>query len=363
MRESEARLRHDLEAVNGRVRRLGRDMLLLEKVPTERGHFTKAVTNLLVVCTHTPQLPYLVLVDDDLRYAGGDPFLARVFSDQPQANGWRPLLLAPGHLTRADLAEVARAALRLLGFPALAASAVPRGLSSDWGFREAYPPLVGREALLQEAEAVLAQQTERAAVVLVGPSGVGKTALARELVWRWQEKGDGRRGLRVSVPALLAGSPLQAGRAEQMLPLGPSALLVVEDLHLACGGPVGPVALARAIEEGLHLVATIGPAAVPLLGGPTLRRRLHFIPVLEPTPQELTKSLLPTVARYLEVRYGVGVARPSQAVALALSAKQPGAQPGKVVRMLDRALARARSRGLEVLGPDDLFGVERSQPD
>src|SRR5437899_927318 len=151
-------------------------MLLLQGVPTAPARFSKAVTNLLVVSTRRPELPYLVLVDEDLRYGGGDPFLASVFSEQPKANGWRPLLLAPAHLTQGTLAEVARAALRFLGFPASAeAEPLPRGLHADWGFREAYPPLVGREELIEEAEAVLAQEMERVAVVFVGPPGVGKT--------------------------------------------------------------------------------------------------------------------------------------------------------------------------------------------
>jgi hypothetical protein len=36
----------------------------------------------------------------------------------------------------------------------------------------------------------------------------------------------------------------------------------------------------------------------------------------------------------------------------------PGAQPGKVLRVLDNALARARRQGLQVLGPDDVLGAE-----
>src|SRR5947209_75080 len=136
MRELEAKLRRELEAVQGHLQRLNRDMLLVQGVPTAPAHFSKAATNLLVVSTHRPEMPYLVLVDEDLRYGGADPFLASVFSEQPRANGWRPLLLAPGQLTQDSLAGVARAALRFLGFPATDAEPLPRGLHADWGFRE-----------------------------------------------------------------------------------------------------------------------------------------------------------------------------------------------------------------------------------
>jgi hypothetical protein len=198
MADSEARLRRELEAVNGKVTRLSGDMLLLENVPTDPQRFSKAQTNLLVVATGRPRLPYLVLVDEDLRYGGGDPFLNSVFADPSRKDGWRPLLLAPGHRPQADLAAVARGALRLLGF---------------------------------------------------------------------------------------AGDE-------------------------------------------------------------------------EPGAEELTDVVLPAVANYLETRYGLDLATESLRVALALSGQLPGTQPGKVIRLLDSAMARARRQGLSVLGPDDVFDAE-----
>jgi hypothetical protein len=364
--EIEAGLRRELEAVNGRVKRLSADMLLLERVPTDRREFSKEVTNLLVVRTRRPQLPYLVLVDADLSYGGADPFLSSVFADPSRNNGWRPLLLAPNEAAQSSLPAVARAALRLLGFTPPPNPALPRGFSGDWGFREAQPPLVGREALLERAAAVLSQETERAAVVLVGWSGVGKTALARELAWRWQEEGGGRTAVRVDLAAVLAGTSFRGERTERLrqtwsdaLRLGPSALVVAEDLRLACAGSLARRALSGAIDAGLRLIATATrtPAAAAV-ADPALRRRLHFLRVPEPEPDELAQVLLPTVARHLEVRYGVAVAAEALTLALSVSERLPGAQPGKVLRALDNALARARRQGVQVLGPDDVIGAE-----
>jgi hypothetical protein len=362
MRDSEARLQKDLEAVQARVRRLNQDMLLVEGVPAAGGGFSKTSTNLLVVCTRRPQMPYLVLVDRDLRYSGDDPFLAGVFAGQPESDGWRPLLLAPGHLTQEDLAEVARVALRLLGVPTPAAPSLPHGLNADWGLREAFPPLAGRDALLEEAEAALAQETERVAVVFTGPAGVGKTALCRELAWRWRQKEPGRTACRVDVPALLLGASLPAQRTERFQTLyreaqtlGPAALLVMEDLPFACATGVTRLALCQAIDAGVRLCATTLPSGLLLLRDPSLRRRLHTIVVPEPEPEELAETILPAVARHLEIRYAVQVT-PEALGMVRRVARGRGAQPGRAIRVLDAALARARQKGLAFLGPDDVLG-------
>jgi hypothetical protein len=350
-----------MQAAGGRVERLGEHMLLLHGVPTDPARFSKPATNLLVVFTGRPQVPYLVLVDDNLQYRGDDAFLGQVFSEQPKSQGWRPLLLAPGHMTRADLAQVARRALGFLGFPRELPPPLPAGVRCDWGFREAFPPLAGRDELLRESETLLGQTPPGKAVVFGGPPGVGKTALTRELAWRWQESAPGRLALRMMLPELLADAPSAEFRTRQLqqtyadvLRLGPSALLVIDGLHFAWSGPLARLALREALEAGLRLMAT-APAATPTFYDPALQRRLHVLTVPEPTSAELKETILPTVARYLEVRHGLAIAPQTLDLALSLSRRQQASQPGRVLRVLEDALARTRGRNLTILGPDDLF--------
>jgi hypothetical protein len=101
VRDSESLLRRELEARGGKVKQLDTNQVLLE-VPTGGGRFTKDSTNLLVSCTPLAQMPYLVMVDQDLGYRGADPFLHGVFGSRARLRGWRPLLLAPEHFTQSD---------------------------------------------------------------------------------------------------------------------------------------------------------------------------------------------------------------------------------------------------------------------
>jgi hypothetical protein len=355
MNDIEARLRHDLEAAQGSVKRLGRDMLLLERVPADPGRFSRPATNVLVVSTRDAQMPYLVFVDEDLRYIGGDPFLASLFAGATRSRGWRPLLLAPVHLTQTSLEAVAQSALRFLGFPAPAAAEaeLPPGLSVDWGFREAHPPLVGRQDFVDAAEALLTGAEDPAVIFLTGRKGVGRSAILREVAWRWQERHGAGSAVRVTLEPLLADDlaaweERSRAVAAALQRLGPVPLLVFDDLHLACAGArAGPV-LAAALASGFGVAPSRG--TLPDLGG-----RRHLIRVPEPEPEELRQAILPTVARYLEARHGLSIATPALTVALRLSERQRGGQPGKVIRLLEAATARAQTKGLRVLGPDDLF--------
>lgn len=354
MRNSETLLRRELEVRGGTVKQFGADRVLLE-VPTG-GQFTKARTNLLVSCTPLAQMPYLVMVDQDLGYLGADPFLHGVFASRARLRGWRPLLLAPGHFTRSDLADVARAMLTLLG-PPVNPGSPPFGLRDDWGLREAHPPLIGRNGLLEQALAVLHREVSRAVPVFVGRPGSGKTALGRELAWRWRSEGEGRTAYRADV-AVIASDERFPHLCDEALRLGPGALVVIEMLPLACATPLRRETLCRTVDAGLRICATAPPEGLEALRDDTaLSRRLHLLPVREPAAEAMATRVLPAVARHLEIRHGVNVSSEAANLVLRRARALPGAEPGRSVALLDSAVATARRRGLRILGPDDVFDV------
>ncbi len=231
-------------------------------------------------------------------------------------------------------------------------------------------PLVGRDEIVRHIELCLGRELQPAAVVLEGPSGVGKTAICHEVARRWQSASPAHVVLRAELAELMAGTLCFAERQirlrrvlEQAMPLRSEVLVVLENVHLACAGdaltsamawdgrkikrqPADPRAgllLQSAIDAGVHLLATTTP------------RGLQIIEVPEPTPAQMLGAILPAVAAELERRLGVQIPPESQAVALRQTKPLPGAQPGKAIGLLEHAAILAKSRGLACLGPDDLL--------
>ena len=250
----------------------------------------------------------------------------------------------------------------------------------DWPTGPTFP-VVGRDDLMEEAQAVLAQETIPTAVTVVGRSGVGKTAFVREVARRWKEQGAGRVSFRVDLAAMLAGTILPADRMErlkhafnQVLRAGSSALVVIEDIHEACGSlstgavcidgdrsrriaaadAVACLVLRSALDSGLRLCATTTPRGLAMFRNCAIRRRLHIISIAEPEPSELVGLILPQVSQEIAERHGLEISREALAIAARRSETLPGGQPGKAIRLLDHAAALARGRGLRVLGPDDV---------
>lgn len=227
---------------------------------------------------------------------------------------------------------------------------------------------------LDEAESLLA--TSGGAVVVTGPTGVGKSAFLQALQNRLTRPGGiSKSQADASHRAVLY--PLecrlewwQQTLAQALRGCGPAALLFVEDLPVLCGWPTlvcsqsrirtrlenEPIATAQliaALDSGLRLCTTARPDGAAVLRTPQLDRRLDRLALVPPDRGTLIERILPEVARALSEQLHLDVAAAAFPAAVRVSRPDWG-QPGSAICVLKRAMHRAASRGLDVLGPDDV---------
>ena len=137
-------------------------------------------------------------------------------------------------------------------FPLL--SQLGRNLTLD-AFEGRIDPVVGREREIEQVLDVLARRRANNPI-LVGPPGVGKTAIAEGLALRLlEETTQGMRGrllIEVSAGGLVSGTS-GAGRCREIARLRSEVkagegrvLLVLDELHALVGGNEGPDDLPRA---------------------------------------------------------------------------------------------------------------------
>jgi predicted ATPase len=124
--------------------------------------------------------------------------------DPPALAELHALLVAGGHpLARQVASDAAELGLDLGGAPTGEASpGSPHGPAADRPLLSPRTPLVGREAELEQALALLSDPAARI-VTLVGPGGIGKTRLALELAGRLNEAWALGTGLPVAGPVTL----------------------------------------------------------------------------------------------------------------------------------------------------------------
>ena len=74
--------------------------------------------------------------------------------------------------------------------------------------------------------------------------------------------------------------------------------------------------------------------------------------------QDLAARILPAVAEFLERELDIEIVPEALTAAARISADGSGRQPGKAIRLLARATARAQAHGIRLLGPDDVIHDE-----
>ncbi len=359
MAELETRgLKARLKQLKVRIDNPDEDTLLLRNVPVDVRSFSKTQTNVLVKRPRAG-LPFLVCVDEDLRYVGPDRGVARAFAASDCRQGWR---VVSGVYPKAE--DAVQHALAMLGISREApvpAQPAPAAAGTDLLARFAVdltaqvrdgsaPSTVGRdEAAEQTATGLLAWQ--RRIPVLVAASGIGKTNLLYKVAAHLAEVRPDWDVLSLDLGCLLTGV-LFEGEREKLLSAvleegvaetnaHSTVVLVLERLELAVMTvPLTPWLLAGALDRGAHLAATcLQPFADKLAVG-SLARRLDCIEITELAREDVA-AVLGHLRDTLAAHHGVAIDAPVVEAAVARSLTLAGNLPDKAIMLLDAAAARA----------------------
>ena len=330
--------------------------VLLRHVPVHAATFSKARTNLLLK-RPAPGMPFLALVDEDLKYVGGDESIKGVFAPGPAEKGWRPLAL--GTAGDRDLELVTEDALHALGFGPALKPVEPAQLSAAGGLLARFgaavcvtpemSPTIGRD---EEIDAILACLTRRQPCMplIVGDAGTGKTNLVLGIARRLSGI------VAIDVLDLLSAASSDAARercwGELLREIVESKTVVaVEQIELIfrCV-PRGDLLLSRALDQGARILAsTSDPGCVR---SDALLRRVQMVRLDELPPADLVEIVSLYRAGYaLEINDNCINACVSAACGL------PGHFPGKALTLLDAAVSHARVGGACVVAADDILAA------
>jgi ATP-dependent Clp protease ATP-binding subunit ClpC len=225
--------------------------------------------------------------------------------------------------------------------------------------------VIGRDPEIERLLDVLARRRSNNPI-LVGPPGVGKTAIVEGLARRLARGGEGVRGLEgtilveLSAGALVSGTGVRGALSERMRRLqfevkraSGKIVLFIDEVHALFTGGDSPDDLAH------ELKASLARGELPCIGATTdaeyrkymerdaaLARRFSPIHVAEPTPEDAIEILRGIAPRY-EVHHGITYEASAVASAVELSVRYVPDEtlPDKAIGLLDLAGARIRRRG------------------
>ena len=225
--------------------------------------------------------------------------------------------------------------------------------------------VIGRDDEIERLLDVLARRRSNNPI-LVGPPGVGKTAIAEGLARRLAHGGEGVRGLEgtilveLSAGGLVSGTGVRGALSERMRRLqfevnraNGKIVLFIDEVHTLFIGGESPDDLAH------ELKASLARGELPCIGATTdveyrkyverdaaLARRFSPIHVAEPNPEDALEILRGIAPRY-EVHHGIAYEPSAVESAVELSVRYMPEQtlPDKAIGLLDLAGARTRRRG------------------
>jgi ATP-dependent Clp protease ATP-binding subunit ClpC len=225
--------------------------------------------------------------------------------------------------------------------------------------------VIGRDDEIELLLDVLARRRSNNPL-LVGPPGVGKTAIVEGLARRLAQGGQGVRGLEgtilveLSAGGLVSGTGVRGALSERMRRLqfevkraDGKIVLFIDEVHTLFTGGDAPDDLAH------ELKASLARGELPCIGATTdaeyrkyverdaaLARRFSPIHVAEPTAEDAIEILRGIAPRY-EVHHGIAYEPSAVESAVELSVRYMAEQtlPDKAIGLLDLAGARSRRRG------------------
>lgn len=224
-------------------------------------------------------------------------------------------------------------------------------------------PLVGRQAELERTIQVLCRRRKNNPL-LVGESGVGKTAIAEGLAWRIEQDDvpEVMKGCTIyslDIGALLAGTKYRGDFEKRfkallkMLEKDPKSILFIDEIHTiigagaASGGQVDAANLIKPLLSGGR-IRVIGSTTYQEFGSVfekdrALARRFQKIDIVEPTPEEtirIINGLKPKYEAHHDVRYTAKAIQ--AAVDLSIKYITDRHLPDKAIDVIDEAGARTR---------------------
>jgi ATP-dependent Clp protease ATP-binding subunit ClpA len=243
------------------------------------------------------------------------------------------------------------------------------------------PPVFGRDREIQQVLEILSHRERSNSVMLVGESGVGKTAIAEGLARRIEFEPDTvpvrlRHAQIVSLEmnALVAGTMLRGMFEDRLqnvireLKEHPHLILFVDEAHtiVGAGSALGaPSDAAQILKSALargeiRMIAatTLSEYKEHIQEDEALARRFRCVHVAEPTVDQ-TRQILYQLRPRLERNYSIELRDDAIEMALDMSARYMRHLhlPDKVISWLDTAAVRAEMGRRSEVTPGDVVSV------
>lgn len=253
-----------------------------------------------------------------------------------------------------------------------------RILNDNYNPDEKICPIGGREKEVRKISQILMKHTKRNCV-LIGPAGVGKTAIAEKFTWNivtgnCSAAFNDSIVVSLDINAMIAGTTLRGMAEERFTELvsflenNPKCILFIDEIHLLLGAGAcrdNDLDLANALKPLLARGATrvIGATTQEeyerfFSRDSALKRRFEPIIVHEPKSEEIY-PMIKNKLQILEKAHRTKISKKlvSQAVLYASCFNNEGKNPDKTLDLIDQAMAIAELDGRSSITKNDILGT------